>query len=166
MKISWWQQRSQATEISFTTLTIKTFALYTQYFHWQLFPPLQTNAFLSKPHILNVFRSGHKSWMFVTEAVSGMMGFYPLQDPTQWSFVTCLWFWTLRCFMLRCHGLQAWRQWPLPTGRWSHRTLRHVPSLNKQCLGWEKGACTARSDDDNDGEENEKRSCTWRSHPA
>jgi len=26
-------------------------------------------AFLSKPHILNVFRSGHKSWMFITEAV-------------------------------------------------------------------------------------------------
>jgi len=26
-------------------------------------------AFLSKPHILNAFRSGHKSWMFITEAV-------------------------------------------------------------------------------------------------
>ena len=30
----------------------------------------QATAFLSKPHILNVFRSGHKSWMFITEAVS------------------------------------------------------------------------------------------------
>lgn len=28
------------------------------------------NAFLSKPHILNVFQSGHKAWMFITEAVS------------------------------------------------------------------------------------------------
>ena len=116
-------------------LTFKIFAWYTQYFRWQIFPPLQANAFLSKPHILNVFRSGHKSWMFVTEAVSGMMGFYPLEDPIQWFFVICLWFSILRCFMLRCHGLQAWRQWPLPTGRRSPRTLRHVPSLNKQCLG-------------------------------
>ena len=71
-------------------LTFQIFAWYTQYFHWQIFSPFQANAFLSKPHILNVFRSGHKSWMFVTEAVSGMMGFYPLEDPTQWYFFTQL----------------------------------------------------------------------------
>ena len=67
---------------------------------------LQAAAFLSKPHIVNVLRSGHQSWMFITEAVSRIQMKYHGFNHCDFSFFQ-------RCFMEASPGLLAWQQWRL-----------------------------------------------------